>query len=197
MCSFFGTLNVCGQSDEKSPTAKFLYKRGYVFPGNPRYSKRSIKWPDTLYYNTTYRAGVMGSPTIPFSFSKIEFTKGNYEITPTLSVGYGYTWFFGRFIFSENDIIIVNPTIFFGLFGEVGLQNNFNIGKPAGFLSGAFVGTQAFSLFAGYDFITQSTTLGLGSRIDFFTISQKSLRPLGRIRELRKRKKFAQPIIDE
>ncbi len=195
--SFFATSAAIAQADQKSPTAKFLYKRGYTFPGGHKDPKRSLGWPDTLYYNTTYRSKLLGTPTIPISFSRVEFTDGKYQITPTISIGYGYAWFLGHFIFSENDKIIVDPTFFFGLMAEIGLQNDFNLSKPAGFLTGGFIGTQAFSLFSGYDFVTKSPTIGIGSRIDVYTLSQKSLRPIGRVRELRRRKKIATPIDDE
>ena len=147
MLSFFVASVAIGQAEGKSPTAKFLDKRGYTFPGDSTDPERLAKWPDTLYYNTTYRAKLLGSPTIPISFNRVEFVDGKYQITPTIGIGYGYTWFFGHFIFSENDKIIVDPTFFFGL--------------------------------------------------DVFTLSQKSLRPIGKVRELRRHKKIAVPISDE
>src|SRR3954468_1201759 len=75
---------------EKSPTLKFLNKRGFVFADTVRKNIRvdSLKkWPDTLYYNTVYRAKLLGSPTIPISFSKIERVNGKYEVSPTISIG--------------------------------------------------------------------------------------------------------------
>jgi hypothetical protein len=196
MVALLVTSVAIGQEVPKSPTAKFLYKRGYTFPGAPR-SKRSDRWPDTLFYNTTYRAKMMGSPTIPITFSRAEFVDGKYQVTPTISVGYGYTWFFGHFIFSENDKIIVDPTFFFGLVADIGLQDNFNLFKPAGLFAGGFIGVQALSLFAGYDFVTKSPTIGLGTRIDLYTLRQKSLRPIGKISVVRRHKRLATPIDDE
>ena len=200
---FFMTSVVMGQDVFKSPTAKFLHKRGYAFPGDKKSTNKFVRWPDTLYYNTMYRAKLLGSPTIPFSFSRLEFTHGKYNISPTISAGYGYTWFYGNFLFGENDKIIVFPTIFFGFVAEIGLQNDnavnggsFTLSKPK-FLLGGFIGTTGFSLFTGYDFVIKSPTIGLGSRIDVFTLSQKSLRPIGRVRELRRHKRIARPIDDE
>jgi len=190
-------LAALAQLDQKSPTGLFLAKRGYKFPGIKRDSKDSIQWPDTLYYNTTYKTKLLGSPTIPITFGRIEYIEGKYQATPTFSVGYGYTWFFGRFIFSENDRLIVEPTIFFGLVADIGVQSDFNIFKPAGIFTGAFIGTQTISFFFGYDYVTHSPTVGIGSRIDVYTFSQKSLRPIGNVRELRKHKKRALPIMDE
>src|SRR5437016_536892 len=92
--------------EEKSPIVTFLNKRGYFFPCT---TERNLipdslqRWPDTLYYNTPYKARLLGSPTIPISFSRIEYSKGAYQVTPTISIGYGYTWFNGDFIFNEND----------------------------------------------------------------------------------------------
>jgi len=92
----------------------------------------------------------------------------------------------------------VEPSIFFGLIADIGLQSDFNLRRgPAGYFAGGFIGTQAFSLFAGYEFKTNSPTIGLGSRIDLYTLSQKSLRPIGKVRVLRRHKTIATPIADE
>jgi len=191
---------VNGQNDEKSPIVNFLNKRGYTFAN--RDSVNSIsdslkKWPDTLYYNTVYRATLLGSPTIPISFSKIEQVNGEYQVSPSISLGYGYTWFKGDFIFNENDKITVDPTFFFGVIGDIGLQNNFSLKKLASVFTGGFIGFGAFSLFGGYDFLTSSPSIGLGGRIDLFTISQNYLKPIGKVREARKHKSVATPISNE
>ncbi len=186
--------------EEKSPTVKFLNKRGYTFKDSilVNSSTESLrKWPDTLYYNTSYKAVLLGSPTIPISFSKIELVNGNYEVAPTVSIGYGYTWFTGKFIFSENDKIIIDPVFFFGLIADVGLQNNFSLKKLTSIFTGGFIGFGAFSLFGGYDYMSKSPTLGLGGRIDLFTISQNYLKPIGKVREVRKHKKAALIISNE
>ena len=189
-----------GQEDEKSPIVNFLNLRGYTFVN--RDSVNSIpdslkKWPDTLYYNTVYRAKLLGSPTIPISFSKIEYVNGEYQVSPSISIGYGYTWFKGDFIFNENDKITVDPTYFFGVIGDIGLQNNFSLKKLASVFTGGFIGFGAFSLFGGYDFITRSPSIGLGGRVDLFTISQNFLKPIGKVREARKHKSVAIPISNE
>jgi len=184
--------------DEKSPITKYLIKRGYEFPesGRQKLIPDSLKqWPDTLFYNTLYKAKLLASPTIPISFSKIVSVNGEYEVTPTISIGYGYTWFFGDFIFNENDKITVDPGFFFGAIASVGVQNNFDLRKPAGFFTGGFIGFGPFSLFFGYDFISQSASIGLGGRIDLYTISQNFLKPIGKVREKQKHRKIA-PIIE-
>lgn len=186
--------------EEKSPIVNFLNKRGYHFPStinNENIADSLKKWPDTLYYNTVYKAKLFGSPTIPISFSKIEYVNGKYEVSPTISIGYGYTWFFGDFIFNENDKITVDPTFFFGLITEIGLQNDFSLKKLASILTGGFIGFGAFSLFAGYDYITKSPSIGLGGRIDLYTVKQNYLKPIGKIREVRKHKSVSLPIADE
>jgi len=186
--------------NEKSPIAKFLFKRGYTFPDSTSHKivKDSLqKWPHTLYYNTVYVARLLGSPTIPISFSRIEFINGKYEVSPTISIGYGYTWFTGNFIFNENDKITIDPKLFFGVVGDVGLQNNLSFSKLTGIFVGGFIGFGAFSLFAGYDFITASPSVGLGGRIDLYTISQNYLTPIGKVRELRKHKSVAPVIANE
>jgi len=128
--------------EEKSPTAQFLLKRGYIFPDSiPVPDRRLIKkWPDTLFYNTTYVSKLLGSPTVPISFSRIEYVDGKYQVSPTISLGLGYTWFTGHFIFNENDKITIDPKLFFGLVGDVGLQNDFSFNKLAGIFAGGFIG---------------------------------------------------------
>ena len=185
---------------EKGPLVRFLNKRGYEFQDSP--VKKNLpdslkKWPDTLYYNTVYKAKVLGSPTIPISFSRIEYSNGSYEVTPTISIGYGYTWFYGDFIFNENDKITIDPTFFFGLIADVALQNNFNLTKPTGFFTGGFIGFGTFSLFFGYDFIGSAAAVGLGGRIDLFTVSQKAFHPIGKIYEERRHKRIARRIDNE
>jgi hypothetical protein len=182
--------------DEKSPTVEFLNKRRYIFPTteNPH---PNTKWPDTLHYNTAYRATLLGSPTIPISFSRVEMKNGSYEVSPTISIGYGYTWFWGQFIFHEDDKIVVDPKVNFGLVADVALQNDFDLKKPAGLFVGGFVGVTAFSLFFGYDVVARSPTLGLGGRIDVYTLSQNSLRPVGKVREVRRHKRAATVITNE
>ena len=195
-----GTAQTDSALNAKSPTVQFLHKRGYKFPSDPgkRRLPDSMKiWPDTLYYENIYKPRLMGSPTIPISFSKIEYSHGAYNVTPTISIGYGYTWFFGDLMFTEYDKLVVDPTFFFGLIADIGLQNDFNITKPAGFFTGGFVGFKAYSLFFGYDFITRSPSIGIGGRIDVYTIRQMSLKTFGKVRELRRHKSMAVPIRNE
>jgi glycerol uptake facilitator-like aquaporin len=121
---------------------------------------------------------------------------GNYVVTPTIAIGYGYTWFYGDFIFNENDKITINPTLSFGLIGDISLQNDFSFQKITGMFVGGFVGVGSFSLFIGYDFISLSGSLGLGGRIDLYTINQKFFKPIGKVREVRRHKSIA-PMISE
>ena len=191
---------VAKAQEEKSPTVSFLNKRGYTFKGSPvqdTSAERTHKWPDTLYYNTVYKAKLLGSPTIPISFSKIELVDGAYQVSPSISIGYGYTWFFGSFMFNESDKITVDPTFFFGLLADVGLQNDFSLKRLGSVFTGAFVGFASFSLFGGYDYITGSPVIGLGGRIDLYTIHQNSLKPYGKVTEVRKHKKAAERIENE
>ncbi|MCD6018768.1 MAG: hypothetical protein K0S53_1889 [Bacteroidetes bacterium] len=188
------------KKSDKSPTVQFLQKRGYKFQDttDKEESARMMRrWPDTLYYNTTYVARLLGSPTIPISFSRIEYVDGKYQVSPTISLGLGYTWFTGNFIFNENDKISIDPKLFFGLVADVGLQNDFSFKELTGIFAGGFVGFGNFSLFSGYDFMTRSPSIGLGGRIDLYTVSQNFMRPIGKVKELRKHKKRAVPIEDE
>ncbi|MDF2449041.1 MAG: hypothetical protein K0R26_1545 [Bacteroidota bacterium] len=186
------------KKSDKSPTVQFLEKRGYIFQdSSSRVSKPMEKWPDTLYYNTVYVSNLLGSPTIPISFSRIEFVDGKYQVSPTISLGLGYTWFTGNFIFNENDKITIDPKLFFGLIADVGLQNDFSFKELTGIFAGGFIGFGNFSLFTGYDFMSRSPSIGLGGRIDLFTVSQNFMMPIGKVRELRKHKKRATPIENE
>jgi hypothetical protein len=197
---YTGIISTVYGSVGKSPTFTFLNKRGYKFPdtSNTQNIPNSLKkWPDTVYYNTVYKAALLGSPTIPISFSKIENINGKYQVTPSVSVGFGYTWFFGDFIFNENDKITIDPSFFFGLIGDIGLQNDFSLNKLASIFTGGFFGIGAFSLFAGYDYLSKSPSIGLGGRIDLYTLSQNFLNPIGKIRETRKHKSVAVQIENE
>jgi len=193
------TVSVFAQ-EEKNPVVEFLKKRGYTFPDSTKLTTTpdTLKqWPDTVFYNTTYKSKLLGSPTIPVSFSRLELVDGKYILSPTISIGYGYAWFKGKFIFNESDKITVDPTLFFGLVGDVSLNNNFDFKKLAGFFIGSFVGFGNFSLFEGYDFIANSPSIGIGGRIDLYTIYPKSLRPYGKVRETWKHKKSSPPIENE
>jgi hypothetical protein len=187
------------QEKEKSPTVEFLNKRGYSFDRSKIATLKGgvKKWPDTLYYNTVYRSKLLGSPTIPISFSKIESVKGRYVVSPTLSIGYGYEWFFGDFIFNETDKIMVEPTFFFGVIADVGIQNDFNLTKPASFFTGIFIGFASFNIFAGYDYLSHSSSIGLGGRFDVYTFHQNSLKPFGKVEEKRRHKTGTIPIRNE
>ena len=184
----------------RNPNTKFLTKRGYNFPDSGKKNCQPGKpgqWPDTVFYNTMYKARLMGSLTIPITFSSIRISDGGAIVSPNVSLGMGYTWFYGDFIFNENDKMTVEPTFFFGVLGDAGIENNFSLNKLAGLFAGGFVGFGAFTLFAGYDVINRYPLVGLGGRVDFFTISQKYLHVFGKIREVRKHKSIAQPITGE
>ena len=191
---------IANAQEEKSPTVKFLNKRGYTFTDSSTVNSRTKslqKWPDTLYYNTSYRATLLGSPTIPISFSQIVLVKGKFVVVPAISIGLGYTWFIGKFSFNESDKITIDPVFFFGLFADVGLQNDFSLNKFTSIFTGGFIGFGAFTFFGGYDYLSKSPSIGLGGRIDLFTISQICLKPFGKVREVRKHKKKAIPISNE
>jgi hypothetical protein len=194
------TIPMARGQETNSPIVQFLTKRGYTFPDSLK--KNNLpdslqQWPDTLYYNTPYKARRLGSMTIPVSFSNIEISKGNYEVSPTISIGFGYTWFWGDFIFNENDKITVDPTVFYGLIANAGLENNFSFNKLAGFFTGGFIGIGSFTFFGGYDIINKSPSIGVGGRIDFYTVSQKFLHIYGKVHPVRKHKKINPSITAE
>ncbi len=198
--SVFISSIAIGQQDTRNPNTKFLTKRGYSFPDSGKNNAlpgKPSQWPDTLYYNTTYKATLMGSLTIPITFSSIEISNGDAIVSPNVSLGLGYTWFYGDFIFNENDKITVDPTFFFGLLGDAGIENNFSLNRLAGFFAGGFVGIGSFTLFGGYDVINRYPLVGLGGRVDFFTISQKFLHVFGKVHEVRKHKSTDKIITGE
>ncbi len=195
----FATFIVSGQ-DNRNPIAKFLTKRGYTFPDSTRnkeFSGKPKQWPDTLYYNTMYTSKLLGSFTIPITFSSIEITNGNAIVSPNVSLGLGYTWFHGDFIFNEDEKITIDPTFFFGVLADAGIENNFSLNRLAGLFAGGFIGVGSFTLFGGYDIINKYPLIGLGGRVDFFTISQNFLHVIGKVHEVRKHKSIAQPITGE
>ena len=188
-----------GQEEEKSPIVQYLIKRGYSFSVDRKKNAAdsTSQWPDTIYYNTTYTATLLGSPTIPISFSRIEYVDGKYQVSPSISIGYGYTWFFGDFIFNENDKITVDPRFLFGLIADIGLQNDFSFKKLTGLFVGGFIGFGNFSLFGGFDLLGNTPTIGLGGRIDLYTVHQISMKPFGKVREVRRHKMIAPAVADE
>ncbi|MCX6257423.1 MAG: hypothetical protein NTW49_05945 [Bacteroidia bacterium] len=195
------TTLIFGQ-DQKSPNYKFLIKRGYVFPGTLKQSQvisQETQWPDSLFYNTVYSATLLGSPTIPISFDRIEFKNGDYSIGSSLSLGYGYTWFLGDLTFNENGKMTIDPSFFFGFFAaDIGLKSKFFTSiVTESIVTGVFVGFKAFSLFGGYDYFGKSVTLGLGARIDLYSISTGKLKPFGKVFEVRKHRKDAKPLTEE
>jgi hypothetical protein len=198
----FGSLSIITAQIDESPITKFLIKRGYRFPPSLKNNRPDSvqQWPDTLYYNTVYKSKLLGSITIPFLNSGIEIKggipSGNYSVTPTIGIGVGYTWFWGDFIFNENDKITVDPKVFFGLAATTGLSNGLNLEKGGLYVSG-FIGISTFNLTFGYDILNHSPTLGLGGRVDLYTISQKYLHVIGKVHEMRKHKRIAPPITRE
>jgi hypothetical protein len=189
---FLLTVFVTKAQQDKTPLFKFLHKRGYRFL-NTNPSKSCDKWCDTLFYNTIYRATLLGSPTIPFSFSSVAFDKkGNYSLNSAIKLGYGYTWFFGDFTFNESDQITIRQAFAFGLEGDFDLQNSFLSGKgTTSFVAGGFIGLQTFSLFLGYDLIQKTSVFGLVTRMDLYTIFPSMLKPFGKVRELSGHRKEA------
>ena len=180
--------------EEESSVSHFLKKRGYKPPdGNA--SKHIIansNWPDTVFYDTPYTCSLIGSATIPLTFSRIEFKGGDYKLGTTMSLGYGYTWFIGDFRFEQNDKILVDPDLFFGVSADIGLKNDFNTNKVTGAATvGGFIGIKSFSVFGGYDILAKSWTAGIGAKIDIFTLSQESIRPFGKVYSLKKPKSGA------
>jgi hypothetical protein len=191
------SISTINAQQDKTPLFRFLHKRGYRFNDSIP-SAQCGKWCDTLYYNTIYRATLLGSPTIPFSFSNITFDQqGNYALNTALKFGYGYSWFLGDFTFNEADQITIRQTIAFGFAGDFGLQNSFLTAKSTtSFVAGAFIGLQTFSLFFGYDFIEKSSVFGLVTRLDLYTIFPALLKPFGKVRELSGHRKEAIRIKD-
>ncbi len=200
LCFLVFTVYFVAGQDNRNPIAKFLTKRGYTFPDSTKkknLSGKANQWPDTLYYNTMYKPKLMGSLTIPITFSSIEITNGDAIVSPNVSLGIGYTWFYGDFIFNEDEKITIDPTFFFGVLGDAGIENNFSLNKLAGFFTGGFIGFGAFTLFGGYDLINRYPLVGIGGRVDFFTISQNFLHVFGKVQEVRKHKSIALPITGE
>ena len=198
-----GITGARGEADgeaPKSPTAAFLEKRGYSFPP-PNAPKAAPgpeeKWPKIVYYNTEYKARLLGSPTIPYSFAKIERNNGQFQVSPVISAGLGYAFFFGDFIFHETDKIAIDQNFAFGAVALFGVQNNFNLNKLASIVTAGFVGLGPVALYFGFDYLTQSFSLEFGQRIDFSTLSQNFLNPIGRVRPTRPPKPTAIPIAND
>ena len=182
---------------EVRPTVTFLQKHGYVFPPEgapPAVIVPQTKWPETVYYNTEYKSPLLGSFTVPYSFAKIERNNGKFQVSPVISLGLGYNFFVGDFIFGENDRIITDQSLCFGPVVLAGVQNDFNLNKFTNIMSGGFIGLGPISLFFGYDYFTKSFSLEFGQRVDFYILGQNFLDPLGRVHPVRNPKSTAIPI---
>ena len=186
--------------EAKNPTAAFLEKRGYTFlpPNAPQnVSEHEGKWPEKVYYNTEYKARLLGSPTVPYSFAKIERNNGQFQVSPVISAGLGYTFFFGDFIFQETDKITIDQNFCFGAVALFGVQNNFSLNKLTSIVSAGFIGLGPVALYFGYDYITQSFSLEFGQKIDLFSVAQSLLNPIGRVRPVRTPKPTAIQIAND
>ncbi len=184
--------------EKESSVIRFLKKRGYVSP-QQILSNRALKpnpnWPDIVFYDTPYTCSLLGSPTLPLTFSRIEFKGADYKLGTTMSLGYGYTWFVGDFRLERNGKILVDPQFFFGVAADIGLKNDFNSDKvTAGATLGCFAGIKSFSVFGGYDILAKSWTVGIGTRIDIFTLSQESVIPFGKVSSLSEIESDAIPV---
>lgn len=194
---WLGMASMVHAEKEARPTVTFLQKRGYEFPplGNPPTTTMlQTKWPDTVYYNTEYKSPLLGSLTIPYSFAKIERNNGKFQVSPVISLGLGYNFFIGDFIFGENDRIITDQSFCFGPVVLAGVQNDFNLDRFTSIMTGGFIGLGPISLFFGYDYFTNSFSLEFGQRVDFYQLSQNFLNPIGRVHPVRPPKSTAIPI---
>jgi hypothetical protein len=182
---------------ETRPTVTFLQKRGYVFPppgAAPTTAPPQEKWPEVVYYNTEYKSPLLGSLSIPYSFAKIERNGGKFQVSPVISLGLAYNFFFGDFIFGENDRILTDQSFCFGPMALAGVQNDFNLNKFTSIVTGGFIGLGPISLFFGYDYFTNSFSLEFGQRVDFYLLSQNFLNPIGRVHPVRNPKSTAIPV---
>jgi len=161
----------------ESDSAKFMRINGIV-PGAKGFA--GSKFPEALYYNIPYYGGLLGSPYIPISFSRViwNITDKNISLEPNLSIGGGYTFFFGDFSFTEDGKIKINPYFLFGPAFNIGFSQETTI--KLNLVLGAFIGFTNISFYGGYDFIENNPVFGLGARFDFFTIDTSSFHVFGK-----------------
>jgi hypothetical protein len=149
-------------------------------------SANDPKWPSTMYYNTEYTAGLFGTPTIPITFNRLQIKDGKAQLGTSISMGVGYTWFFGDFTFLEDGSIKVDHQFLLGIAGDFSIQGSPNEAEiKTGATLGGFLGFKQISLFAGYDFVNKSYPVGIGARLDFFSLSSDKFYPYGTIRPVR------------
>ncbi|NPV01493.1 MAG: hypothetical protein HPY53_08945 [Brevinematales bacterium] len=161
---------------------------------NPEYNKTHIesltigtnaqetKWPKVLYYNTPYCGGLLGTPTIPISFSRLVYSPDTKELylEPSFSIGVGYTFFTGEFYFTEDNKININPYFLFGFSLDIGARNE-SAEKATVFsvTPGAFIGFSSFSLYVGCELMSRQWVLGIGFRLDFFSLDNSRFHVYG------------------
>jgi hypothetical protein len=139
-----------------------------------------------MYYNTAYTSPIMGTPSIPVTFNRIDYKDGRASQGATLSLGLGYTLFFGSFTIEEDGSFKVDPQILFGVAatGDLKPADPQGGGTQSGFTVGFFAGIKFIQAFIGHDFVNNATVVGLGSRIDAFNLTQAALWPYGSVQEL-------------
>jgi len=82
-------------------------------PLSPKTSESFL--PEHMYYDMPMRGGLIGTPTIPISFSRLvyDIPSAQWNLVPNLAIGVGYTWMVGNFTITKENLIHVDPVIVF------------------------------------------------------------------------------------
>ena len=118
----------------------------------------------------------MISPTVPISFTKLEFNNGKVKLGPAMDAGLGGVFLFGTATYEKNGIK-VDPGFFVGASVNGGAAEKFaSPGELTGkFSVSAFGGFSSIAMSVGYDFVERTKFFGLATHIDTFSLLGKYL----------------------
>ena len=128
---------------------------------------------DALKVGTTYDVFI-STATIPITFSKlVKDEAGDYTVGAQLGIGVGYLWILGTMTPQADGNARIDPGLFFGPAGDIGVRNEGDELKTA-FSLGAIIGYDVIAATVGYDFLAESVYIGLSGTIDFFSLRKDS-----------------------
>ncbi len=114
---------------------------------------------------------ILGTPTIPLTFSRVEKIQGEYRIGAALELGLGYSVVQGKALYNADGTISVDPELLAGLAVNVGARNGDTKLDSSLSLSG-IIGFSRVALTTGYDLLNKSWFFGLCTKVDTFSFTK-------------------------
>ncbi len=115
--------------------------------------------------------------SVPITLVRLDFNEsGNSFIAPALSVGIGYAWISGvTIIDATSESLRIEPQTSIGIATSFGAVNGVD-GITVSITVSGVIGFNSLNMSLGYDLITETAVLGVGFRIDVFSLSRNSYR---------------------